>query len=83
MLTDYIRAAMHQATYELLPDDEGFYGEIPALEGVWANASTLEMCREELQKVLESWVVLGLRLGHTIPLIDGIDLNTPLVAEPV
>jgi len=64
MLTDYIHAAMHQATYELLPDDEGFYGEIPALEGVWANASTLEVCHEELQKVLEGWVVLGLRRGH-------------------
>jgi predicted RNase H-like HicB family nuclease len=83
MLTDYIRAAMHQATYELLPDGEGFYGEIPALEGVWANAPTLEVCREELQKVLEGWVVLGLRLSHTLPIIDGIDLNTPLVAEPV
>jgi predicted RNase H-like HicB family nuclease len=83
MLTDYIHAAMHQATYELLPDGEGFYGEIPALEGVWANAPTLEACREELRRVLEGWVVLGLRLGHSIPVIDGINLNTPLVAEPV
>lgn len=83
MLTDYLRAAMHQATYELLPDNEGFYGEIPLLPGVWAQASTLEGCRDELQKVLEGWVVLGLRLGHTLPIIDGIDLNTPLVAESI
>lgn len=81
MLTAYIHAAMHQATYELLPDGEGFYGEIPPLEGVWANATTLEGCREELQHVLEGWIILGLRLGHTIPVIDGIDLNTALVAE--
>jgi hypothetical protein len=47
MLTDYIHAAMHQATNELLPDGEGFYGEIPILEGVWANASTLEVCHED------------------------------------
>ena len=83
MLTDYIHAAMHQAAYELLPDGEGFYGEIPALPGVWANAPTLEGCRDELQKVLEGWMVLGLRLGHTLPVLNGIDLNTPLAAEPV
>jgi predicted RNase H-like HicB family nuclease len=83
MLTEYIRGAMHQATYELLPDGEGYYGEIPTLQGVWANASTLELCREELQQVLEGWVVLGLRLGHTLPVMAGIDLNTPLTAEPV
>jgi len=83
MLTDYIRGAMHQARYELLPDGEGYFGEIPLLQGVWANAPTLELCREELQKVLEGWVVLGLRLGHTLPVIAGVDLNAPLVAEPV
>ena len=81
MLTDYIQAAMQQAMYELLPDDEGFYGEISTLAGVWANASTLEACRTELQKALEGWVILGLRLGHTLPVLNGIDLNTPLVAE--
>lgn len=83
MLTDYIRGAMHQAAYELLPDGEGYFGEISELPGVWANAATLELCREELQKVLEGWVVLGLRLGHTLPVMGGIDLNAPLVAEPV
>jgi hypothetical protein len=64
---------MHQAAYELLPDGEGFYGEIPALEGVWANAPISEVCHEELRRVLEGWIVLGLRLGHTIPVIDGIE----------
>ena len=83
MLTEYIRAAMHQATYELLPDDEGYYGEIAALPGVWANGPTLELCREELRQALEGWVVLGLRLAHTLPVIAGIDLNAPLVTETV
>jgi predicted RNase H-like HicB family nuclease len=81
MLTAYLGAAMHQATYELLPDGEGYYGEIAALPGVWANAPTLERCREELRQALEGWVVLGLRLGHTLPVLAGIDLNAPLVAE--
>jgi predicted RNase H-like HicB family nuclease len=83
MLTEYISAAMHQATYELLPEGEGYYGEIAALPGVWANAPTLELCREELRRALEGWVVLGLRLGHTLPVLAGIDLNEPLATETV
>ncbi|MBO1349327.1 MAG: type II toxin-antitoxin system HicB family antitoxin [Hormoscilla sp. GUM202] len=74
MLTNYIRAAMSSATYELL-DDGTFYGEIPDCPGVWGNAETLEACREDLQDALEGWIILGLRLGHTLPIVDGIDLN--------
>lgn len=81
MLTAYIQAAMHQATYEILENDEGFYGEIPGLQGVWGNAATLEGCREELQDALEGWLLLGLRLGHSIPPVDGIDLMLPLQQE--
>ena len=46
---------MSHATYELL-DDGTFYGEVPPLAGVYANANTLEACREELAEVLEGWV---------------------------
>jgi predicted RNase H-like HicB family nuclease len=83
MLTEYIRGAMHQATYELLPDGEGYYGEISELSGVWASAPTLELCRDELRNAQEGWIVLGLRLGHTLPVIAGIDLNVPMVEESV
>ena len=74
MLTNYIHKAMQKATYELL-EDGTFYGEIPECQGVWANAATLETCREDLQDALEGWIILGLRLGHTLPILDGIDLN--------
>ncbi len=75
MLTAYIAAAMRQAHYEIVEEDRTFYGHIPETPGVWANAETLEACREELQSVLEGWILLGLRLSHTLPVIDGIDLN--------
>jgi predicted RNase H-like HicB family nuclease len=74
MLTNYIQAAMRQATYQLL-EDGTFYGEIPGVQGVYANAERLEACRELLQEVLEGWIILGLRLQHSLPVIDGIDLN--------
>ena len=75
MLTKYIQAAMHQATYELL-EDSTFYGEIEGFAGVYANAETLEACRELLQEVLEGWIILGLKLQHQLPVIDQIDLNS-------
>ncbi len=67
MLTDYIQAAMRKAQYEILLDGEGYFGKIPELQGVWANADTLEACREELQEVLEEWIMIGLKMGSPIP----------------
>ncbi len=74
MLTEYIRAAMRRAAYEILSDGT-FYGEIPGFQGVYANADTLEACRDELQEVLEGWILLGLRLNHTLPVVNGLDLT--------
>jgi predicted RNase H-like HicB family nuclease len=80
MLTPYIAAAMRHATYEILPDDGSYYGEIPGFQGVYANAPTLEACREQLQEVLEEWILLGVALHHPLPTVDGLDLTitTPL-----
>jgi predicted RNase H-like HicB family nuclease len=79
MLTKYIEAAMNKARYELL-DDGSFYGEIPPCPGVYANAKTLEACRTELKDVLEGWIVLGLRMGHEIPPIGRVRLETDKAA---
>ncbi len=73
MLTSYIHAAMRLAKYEIL-EDKTYYGELPGFKGVWANADSLDACREELQSVLEDWLVLGLRMGHELPVVAGIDL---------
>lgn len=78
MLTAYIQSAMRHAHYEILEEDASFYGEISDLQGVWANAPTLEECRDELQSALEDWIALGLRLGHTLPIMDGLDINPVL-----
>lgn len=66
MLTAYINAAMARARHRII-DDGSYYGAIPGLQGVWASASTLEGCREELQEVLEDWLVLKRRDGDEIP----------------
>ncbi|HWE61886.1 MAG TPA: type II toxin-antitoxin system HicB family antitoxin [Chloroflexota bacterium] len=66
MLTQYIRAAMHQARCTLLPESGQYYGEIPGLAGVWATSGMLEACRDELEDVLEEW--LALRLSRNLPI---------------
>jgi predicted RNase H-like HicB family nuclease len=76
MLSEYIRAAMRQAKYELLENGR-YYGSIHLCRGCWAEAETLEDCREELQTTLEDWLLLGLQLGHPLPVVDGINLNRP------
>ncbi len=80
MLTQYLRAAMHRAKYEMLEGDEGFYGSIPGLDGVWSNAKTLESCREELEQVLEDWILIRLSEKLPIPPVDGIELVVREVA---
>lgn len=74
MLTQYIQAAMRQAKYEILSDDGSFYGEIPDFQGVYANAATLEDCREELAEVLEEWILFRVSRNHSLPIVNGLRL---------
>jgi hypothetical protein len=79
VLTDYIRAAMQRASYEIL-EDGTHYGEVLGLQGVYANDPNLEACRTELESTLEGWILFGLTNGLPIPPLDGIDLTVPRVA---
>ena len=81
MLTAYIQAAMRRATYEILENDEGFYGKILGLQGGGGNADTLESCRDAIQDSLEDWIVFRLRRGLEVPVLNEIDLNTPMIAQ--
>jgi predicted RNase H-like HicB family nuclease len=81
MLSQYIKAAMRQAKYEILSDDGSFYGEIPGFQGVWANAETLEDCRNELEEVLEEWIFLHLADNTPLPVVNGLELSVKKVPE--
>ena len=74
MLTDYIAAAMRNAKFETLCD-RTVYGEITGIQGVYANEDTIEQCRQELQSVLEGWIILGLQFGDPIPNVNGVSLR--------
>ena len=75
MLTEYLKAAMGLAHYELLGGDEGFSGEIPGFQGVLAQAATLEACRDELASTLEDWLLFRIARHLPIPVLQGLDLE--------
>lgn len=75
MLTQYIQAAMRKAKYEILEDSGNFYGEIPGFQGVWASASTLEDCRNELSEALETWIIFSISQGLPIPKVGRLKLS--------
>ena len=75
MLSDFIQKNIEKAKYKILGDGT-YFGEIPGLKGVWANAKNLEACRTELTEVLEDWLFLKLRSKEKIP---GFVVNTDQV----
>jgi predicted RNase H-like HicB family nuclease len=81
-LSAFLQAAMARAHYEMLGGGEGFYGEIPGFQGVYAQADTLEGCREELASTLEDWLLLRIARHLPIPVLDGMDLRVKEVGEP-
>jgi predicted RNase H-like HicB family nuclease len=82
ILTDYVEQAMAYGVYDKLGDGT-FVGRIPQCKGVVAFGSTLRECEDELRSTLEDWVLVGLKLGHPLPVIATIDLNKEPSHEPV
>jgi predicted RNase H-like HicB family nuclease len=74
MLTSYLRAALRRAHYEILPEDGQYYGEIRECRGVYATGKTLEECRQQLEEVLEEWVLFRVHRHLRLPVIDGLRL---------
>ena len=66
ILTEYVNQLMARAVYDKL-EDNTFAGRIPECRGVLAFATTLRECEDELRSTLEDWVLVGLKLGHPLP----------------
>ena len=82
MLLEYIEEALRRARYEIIEDEEPYYGEIPELQGVWATGRTLEECRENLREVLEEWILLSVKRGLPIPALGEIAIReVPVEAQ--
>ncbi|MFQ6071470.1 MAG: type II toxin-antitoxin system HicB family antitoxin [Methanosarcinales archaeon] len=74
MLIEYINRAMSKAEYEKL-EDGTYCGMIKECPGTIAFGKTLYECQKELRSVLEGWLIVKIRHGDTLPVIDGLDVN--------
>ena len=82
ILSSDVEEAMAQAVYDKL-EDGTFVGCVTPCKGVIAFRSALRECEEELRSTLEDWILVGLKLGHPLPVIAGIDLNREPSYEPM
>ena len=78
MILQYIEAALSRAKYEIIQDEEPYYGEVPELPGVWATGKTLEECRSHLIEVLEGWIIIRIRKGLPIPPLGDCTIEEPV-----
>jgi predicted RNase H-like HicB family nuclease len=67
MIREYTNTALEKAVYEIIEDEEPYYGETPELEGVWTTGHNLEECRRNLAEVVDGWLVVRLKRGLPIP----------------
>jgi len=74
MLTQYIDKAMSRALYDKL-EDKTYCGKITECPGTIAFGKTLYECQNELKSVLEGWLLVKIRHGDRLPIIDEVDLN--------
>ncbi|MBC7232559.1 MAG: type II toxin-antitoxin system HicB family antitoxin [Chloroflexi bacterium] len=77
MLLQYIQTALESAHYEMIDDEEPFYGEVPALAGVWATGKTLEECHRNLAEAIEDWVLFSVAKGLPIPPLGQVTIRLP------
>jgi predicted RNase H-like HicB family nuclease len=82
ILSDYVSQAMAQALYDKL-EDGSFSGKIPSCKGVIAFGASLTECESELRSTLEDWIIVGLKLGHELPVFADLNLNGVPAYEPM
>lgn len=66
MFSKFVEQKFRSARYKILKDGS-YFGEIPGFKGVWANAKSLEGCRQELREILEEWLLLKVRHSESVP----------------
>ena len=73
MLSQYIDKAMSRAVYDQL-EDKTYCGRIPECPETIAFGRTLYDCQNEFKSVLGGWLLVKIRHGDHLPIIDRVDL---------
>lgn len=80
IFSDYVKNALKIADVIRLEDDT-FCAVVPDCKGVIAFGTTSIECLNNLQSILESWVLLKLKTGQILPQVGGVNLNQEPVYE--
>jgi len=51
MIREYIDKALEKAKYEIIKDEEPYYGEIPVLQGIWVQVKLWRNVGENLRRL--------------------------------
>jgi predicted RNase H-like HicB family nuclease len=81
IITEYIENLLALAEYDKL-EDGSFTGRIPSCKGVISFGNTLKECQDELRSTLEDWILVGIKLGHSLPVVGKINLNKKPTYDP-
>lgn len=76
-LQKYIQAALKRATYTFDHDTQTYIGVVADLPVCWAQGETIEDAREELESVIEGWILLSVQRGEPIPSLGAIQFSVP------
>ena len=68
---------MSKAIYEVIDDEQPYYGEVTELKGVWATGKTPEERHENPRMAIEDWIALSLHFDLPIPPIEGHKIEAP------
>jgi predicted RNase H-like HicB family nuclease len=81
MLIEYIEESLKRAHYEIINEEEPFYGEVKELKGVWATGNTLEECRKNLRDVIEGWIIVSIQKGLSINKLGKAEIKERIYDE--
>ena len=75
MLIEYIEEALNRVHYEIIEDEEPFYGGVKELPGVWASGTTFEECHKNLRDTVEEWILLSIKKELPTPKLGNKSIN--------
>jgi predicted RNase H-like HicB family nuclease len=81
MITEYVEEALKRAKYEIINDEEPYYGEIEKLKGIWSTGETLEKGRSNLKDAIEGWILLSIKKGIPIPKLGDVEIKEILFSK--
>ncbi len=77
---NYIQTALKQAEYHFDTETKQWIGEVTMLPVCWASGATVEFARDELAEVIEGYILLSLKNGDELPVLDEINLSEKVLS---